>query len=93
MARLAEASDCFSALKTGWSFAAASDGPPTCSKFSFAMCLRIVVMAKCFVIRSAVLTSSGITFSETILLAHLFYTMRVWWISFTYYVARGIDEG
>ena len=40
--------------------------------FNFVMCLRILEMAKCFVIRSAVLCSPEILFSGTIFLVHSF---------------------
>ena len=63
-------------FSNGVSFAAASDLPPTCARFSLSMCLKIMLMERCFVMRSALLPSPGILVKGTIFLAHRSWSHR-----------------
>jgi hypothetical protein len=53
-----------------WSLVAASDRPPTWTRFNLVMCQMIMVMAKCLLMMSAVFISLGILFSGRIFLGH-----------------------
>ena len=47
-----------------------------CARFSFNMCLKIMLMEKCFVMRSALLPSPGILVRGTIFFAHCSWNRR-----------------